>query len=647
MSTDIVSCFCLQCNTELGRFRNSWTRIGNTYYSAEYTIHDNGFEPTGEVRPAGAASQIENSFLQDVVCHKCGKLLGLRCDSAPVGHLLRRNQLILRLSNMSMISEGTGVKADVKITKALPLAVTNGETVTGSKALSMQNALSRPANISEPSRLSDSSLRGYDTENSQINLLRFKTWAEDAINSQQKDIDRISGAVDRIEREMRSLKEMMYEIRDDVVANRQIQVAKQDPSGLRAELEALRDEVRINAQRPMAMVESDRKFVRDTAAEVEELRKELQKLKKSKKNSIGPTRGPQPPVTEPAETSVQYRRHKEGLALQNGSIGRLAKNDAHDGIANRDFHQLQSPIEDSPQSNRQLSDDGYGTTHAEAIATGASGKPRWVYVGARDVPTLKVILPYFGIKYNNTKIIDAINRLELHVRRTGQEDTPHGREYGKLIPAGESTRLSPHSPSRTSLKRSYDDLEAEADADMAARSKKSTWKPETPSGGHNLSAIETNSEPRRQLISLLNDPEADHTYTETGIGKPVSEKKAGKVSVRPGWRRNSDGILINPQGKIDGRSLKFLGKPAANRMRKDRIKKPDGVLPSIERDLENSHQSGTSSRKTSQHVLESQENLDEARMQEEERVKEAEARRREELRAREQLVAQTLESEVE
>ncbi|RFU34305.1 hypothetical protein B7463_g1983, partial [Scytalidium lignicola] len=632
MATDIVTCFCLQCNTELGRFRNSWTRVGNTYYTAEYTINDNGFDPTGEVRPAGAASQIEHRLIPDG----------------------GRNQLILRLSNMSVISELSGAKADIKVIKALPLAVSNGDAVAGPpKASSLQNMLpsSRLANISDSVKTPDASLRGHDGENSQLNLMRFKVWAEDAITSQQKDIDRISGAVDRIEREMRSLKEMMYEIRDDVVASKQSQVPKDDSTSLRAELEVLRDEISISAQRPMAAAENDRTFVRETAAEVEELKRELQKLKRSLQSFIVPARNSRPPVVEPAMTSMPSHQHNEGPTWKNGTIDKPVLNDRN-SITDRDINQSNSPTEMSPQPARQPSDEGYGTARGEMNRSRSSGKPRWVYIGPRDAPSLKIVLPCFGIKYNNTKIVDAVNRLELHVRRTGQEDTPYGREYGKIMSPGDEIPTIPLSPSGTSRKRSHNYLEAGRDVETASSSKKPMWKPGTPGAGQHQYITETTSEPRKQILSLLGGHNADHAHTETYVEKPVFEKRIigdreVKLKTRPGWRRNSDGVLLTPNGKIDGRSLKFLGKPAANRMRKDHLRKQDSVIASIESGPKNDHEDGSFSRDSSLGESGMLEHSEEVRMREEEQIKEAEAKRREELRAREQLVAQTLESEVE
>lgn len=88
---DIVTCHCLKCQSELGRFRNSWNGIGNTYFSPVHPpLSVNGVESTGDIYEAAQGSQIEDSLLQDLACAVCQHVLGLRCDSAPDSHLLQQ-----------------------------------------------------------------------------------------------------------------------------------------------------------------------------------------------------------------------------------------------------------------------------------------------------------------------------------------------------------------------------------------------------------------------------------------------------------------------------------------------------------------------------------------------------------------------------
>jgi len=68
---EIVVCCCLKCKMELGRFRNSWNGIGNTYFSPVYPIltYDDGFDGTGDIHQAAAGSQIENRYVAKVTTY--------------------------------------------------------------------------------------------------------------------------------------------------------------------------------------------------------------------------------------------------------------------------------------------------------------------------------------------------------------------------------------------------------------------------------------------------------------------------------------------------------------------------------------------------------------------------------------------------
>jgi hypothetical protein len=60
---EIVACHCLKCKAELGRFKNSWNGIGNTYFSPVHPpLAVNGFESTGDIYEAAQGSQIEDRY---------------------------------------------------------------------------------------------------------------------------------------------------------------------------------------------------------------------------------------------------------------------------------------------------------------------------------------------------------------------------------------------------------------------------------------------------------------------------------------------------------------------------------------------------------------------------------------------------------
>lgn len=84
---------------------------------------DYGLETTGDVYQAAPESPVENSVLQDLACRSCKTVLGLRCDSAPENHLLRDQQLLLRLAHMSVISKDTRQNAVVDVKEKFALTL--------------------------------------------------------------------------------------------------------------------------------------------------------------------------------------------------------------------------------------------------------------------------------------------------------------------------------------------------------------------------------------------------------------------------------------------------------------------------------------------------------------------------------------------
>ncbi|KHJ34231.1 hypothetical protein EV44_g2998 [Erysiphe necator] len=234
---EVVICYCLKCKSEIGRFRNAWNGIGNTYFSPIYNLVSGaGLETTGDIYEAANGSSIQNSLLRDVVCAKCRVVLGLRCDSAPDNHILKQNQLILRLKETTIISEGSGKVADLSVLKVIPLKDdknTNSSTFpqTPSTIPSIRPSVSHSSfrnhkfsgvygdfseqhNSKRLQEIAQPKQHDFETEINSltIGVEKFRGWAEETILSQQKDIDRLSGTMLRIERDMQTLKSYMQEL---------------------------------------------------------------------------------------------------------------------------------------------------------------------------------------------------------------------------------------------------------------------------------------------------------------------------------------------------------------------------------------------------------------------------------------------------
>ncbi|KAJ5042127.1 uncharacterized protein L3040_004684 [Drepanopeziza brunnea f. sp. 'multigermtubi'] len=292
---DTVLILCTKCNSELARFRNSWNGIGNTYHSPVYPpVSISGLETTGDVYNGAPNSAIEHSLLQDIACETCHTVVGLRCDSAPKGHLLKENQLILRLTDMAVIAEETGQRAKISILKTFPLTTTSKKRFPGGQRASTAQPYTRRHQSMLGVALSNEqtmvarrptpSDRAAPLSVSVAEIVKFKNWAEDAILTQQKDIERITGTVNRIDQDMQSLKAFMLEVRSELSSNRQLPAtsAEDDVQALREDLENLRQQIVRNGKTislsALEVVSQEVEEISQKFDGVDTLRSELQKM---------------------------------------------------------------------------------------------------------------------------------------------------------------------------------------------------------------------------------------------------------------------------------------------------------------------------------------------------------------------------------
>jgi len=122
----------------------------------------------------------------------------------------------------------------------------------------------------------------------QLDVTIFKSWAESAINTQKQDIDRLSGSVDRIERDMQVLRNFMEETRTELASNRHLQDNKTEEglANVRGELDTLRKQVNSEprpvsresfklSNRSLDTIAQDVQLVSQKVDEVDELKREL------------------------------------------------------------------------------------------------------------------------------------------------------------------------------------------------------------------------------------------------------------------------------------------------------------------------------------------------------------------------------------
>lgn len=204
--------------------------------------------------------------------------------------------MILRLSEMTVVSEGSGTKAKISVMKTFPLTNSSVGAKNASRGSTVQ-PVSRP----KPPRLLPGISRMSSTPSRlsipiptspQLDVTKFKTWVEDAIRNQQQDIDRLSGSVSRIERDMALFKDFMEEVQTELASHRQIQYQENGEglASVREELNELRQQLNSNYARPgsrsdlemsrksIDIIAHDVLLVGQKVDEIDKLKKELAQL---------------------------------------------------------------------------------------------------------------------------------------------------------------------------------------------------------------------------------------------------------------------------------------------------------------------------------------------------------------------------------
>lgn len=222
-------------------------------------------------------------------------MLGLRCDSAPEGHMLKRlsyyflvhvtkslliqsrNQLILRLAEMSVVSERTGRNAAPSIIERFPLTlpITAQQPRCG-RASTVQPNGAATVGLINHRHAASSLLSPLAGEKQQRELEIFQDWARSAIQTQRDDLCRIGGAVDRLERELKDVKDFMGNVRAELTTCRQFQesIKNKELRDIRQGLDVIQAELNTNRQFKNSLREDEFPVLQE---DIDVLRSELAK----------------------------------------------------------------------------------------------------------------------------------------------------------------------------------------------------------------------------------------------------------------------------------------------------------------------------------------------------------------------------------
>src|SRR5450432_2556521 len=130
-----------------------------------------------------------------------------------------RDQLILRVGGMSILSDETGRKASLRVRRKFSLTGTQPR-LPNSRATT-ERSISPTARPVEVDRLVTPvrpTILPSNQENPVSGLLQFAEWAKETIVNQGRDIGRISGAVSKLEKDMRNFRDFMFETRKDLAS---------------------------------------------------------------------------------------------------------------------------------------------------------------------------------------------------------------------------------------------------------------------------------------------------------------------------------------------------------------------------------------------------------------------------------------------
>jgi hypothetical protein len=198
-----------------------------------------------------------------------------------------------------VISETAGDKAQINILESLPLINPNAQKPSVPKRASTVQPLGRKAPNLQPAMNGNHAAFGSmppppNKMKFAPDFSEFKSWAQEAISNQQKDIDRVSGTLLHIEGEMQTFRNFMEEVRTELATGREFhqnQIQDRDSlvkvSGemrqLQTRVKAMDEDLRGKSgeslSRDIEIIISDMLQISEKAHEVDGLKVEVQQLK--------------------------------------------------------------------------------------------------------------------------------------------------------------------------------------------------------------------------------------------------------------------------------------------------------------------------------------------------------------------------------
>jgi hypothetical protein len=188
---------------------------------------------------------------------------------------------------MSVTSERTGEEAVISVQKKFSLThpgAKKSPVVRRAATVQPSPRAQTPSSLGQGHIAKGAMLPPPVDDKLQRELEKFKAWATDAIKGQQNDIDRFGGAIDRIERELKSFKDFMQEVRTELAAHSQSQASlkEEELPVLKEEFHMLRNELAAHRRfqeslkgEELPVLQEDLDALRTELAKTQQLQHEL------------------------------------------------------------------------------------------------------------------------------------------------------------------------------------------------------------------------------------------------------------------------------------------------------------------------------------------------------------------------------------
>ncbi|KAI0539259.1 hypothetical protein GGR58DRAFT_243243 [Xylaria digitata] len=199
---ETVTACCGQCGHHLGTILNLWTQIGKCYISpvieAKVALD---VDSDGAIQQGKKDTIIYNCEVQKINCSQCRSILGSKCLSSTVNHVLHEGQLLLRTSSIQIKDLNSQVDVEPIVQRVLNLK--NNPPVDDSEVDNHSSTFFRNYNPRQATNENPELSHILNTINAQGEALeRLDTAGYQIVASFNQAVQRIDGEVKFLKNEM-------------------------------------------------------------------------------------------------------------------------------------------------------------------------------------------------------------------------------------------------------------------------------------------------------------------------------------------------------------------------------------------------------------------------------------------------------------